>query len=307
MLRVLIILAMACALLVAGLQLFATGDGVGVAVLTARSEAPVAVPATPVPSRTQFGQTIEVPPENRPPSALGLLHLLGSGTADWAQLHRLGMAPGASLEQRFVALKVLEVCAPVLAGFPDAQLPGAGDELMSRVDTARRQIRARCAPMGQVGAARLRQDWTDLRRAVEGSPLSPQWVAFTRQASDRRVAEVGDRMTALFQRHGPAALHWMGAEFGHYLERSSGALAQRIRTLDPEGRLLCPAVTLAACQASAACGPDGLPQLALCASTGDCGGQGDLGVGAHLAGIDHEHGRAIAAWIIEAIRADGWR
>jgi len=234
------------------------------------------------------------------------LATVGSKDAKWEDMYQRGVSASAPAEQQFAALKVLEVCAPPLLNVPYAELPGAPEDLIATVSSARKMIEARCAVIWKEGADRVRRDWMNLKSRVEASPLSPQHVAFTRRASPKKIGEAADRMQALFSRYGAAALYWVGPEFGHYLEVSSGPLAQRVRTLDPDGKVLYPAIGIATCQASGICGVDGLPYLAACASAGSCGAQ-DLGVTSSMSGIEVEHATAMANWIAEAIQSNSWR
>lgn len=242
------------------------------------------------------------------PRSAGFLRALAANTDNWEDIYQRGVRSGAAPEERFVALRVLQTCLLPLSKFPYPEILGAGEEQNQLMRVARDTIMARCAGIERVGLDRLRRDFASLKAQLE-TPASPLWqghVGFGPADSPKRVDAATHRLRAVFLQYGAGALYWVGPEFDHYLEISSGALAQRVRTLDPDGRLQSAAIVMAMCRATGVCGQGGLPYLSMCAEAGQCDGA-DLGVTSHLNEVDVQHARTLAGWMIEAIESDSWR
>jgi hypothetical protein len=248
-------------------------------------------------------------PVAAPQNPARFLDALGSKEANWLELYKRGIQPGADPADKFSALRVLDACFPSLSNFPYPEITGAAQEEKQRIISARTVIAARCAGIGQVDLDRLKRDRVALKNKLE-TPASKLWqgyIGFGRSTSQTRIDAATNRLQKVFSEYGAAALYWVGPEFGNYIEISSGPFPQRVKTLDPDGRIYSASVVIAMCRATAACGQDGLTYLSMCATAEACSEDGTLGVTAGLSEIDIEYANTMAGWMIEAIRSDSWR
>lgn len=245
------------------------------------------------------------------------LELASLKTSDGQRLlayYQRGLAPSATVEEKFMAMEVIMACngyanPKVLTHQAFAARPVTAEG--SIVEQRREVLEDRCAPLDTVGreAWRAATERLSAELTALDSPFRP--IRLTSEegepVSAEELEQARQQLRNQFDRYGPAVLDWSGGELLELFKIDKNRPGRM--DFDEDMEVAGVALGIAPCMANQPCDSNSLSALGLCVGLGghDCGDSVDATLLAQLPDAESRaRAQRLANELLAAIGSRNW-